>query len=220
VSLDALQIAGRVGASVGLGALVGVERELRDKAAGVMTHALLSLGACTFALISVDAFASGSDPARVAAQIVTGVGFLGAGTIIRSGGSVRGLTTAASLWVVAAVGTACGVGYLGPAAGVAATAIASLLVLRQVKTQLRRHIGEHAQITLSTTGLGDDISAVLATLGESTAKVAHLDIAQDEDGEGRLFTITVDSSEREPVETLMQALGRIPNVGRVEFSEL
>jgi putative Mg2+ transporter-C (MgtC) family protein len=95
---------------------VGAEREMRDQAAGLRTHILVSVGSCLFTLVSIYGFGafegakSAVDPSRVAAQIVTGIGFLGAGAIIRHGLNIRGLTTAASLWIMAAVGMAVGVG--------------------------------------------------------------------------------------------------------------
>ena len=94
--------------AVVLGILVGVEREIVHKPAGLRTHALVSLGACLFTVISIDYF--DVDPARIAAGIVTGIGFIGAGSIIAEKGHVQGITTAASLWCVAAVGLAVGVG--------------------------------------------------------------------------------------------------------------
>src|SRR5690348_4234522 len=108
-----------------LGAAIGFEREIRDREAGIRTHLLVSLGSALFTIVSAygyHAFLSSgdnivrTDPTRIAAQIVTGIGFLGAGAIIREGLSVRGLTTAATLWVVAAIGMACGAGYYWPAA--------------------------------------------------------------------------------------------------------
>ncbi|MCK4475343.1 MAG: MgtC/SapB family protein [Methanophagales archaeon] len=94
--------------AVVLGILVGVEREISHRPAGLRTHALVSLGACLFTIISIDYF--NMDPARVAAGIVTGIGFIGAGSIIAEKGHVQGITTAASLWCVAAIGLAAGVG--------------------------------------------------------------------------------------------------------------
>ena len=114
----------RLGLAAILGGAIGVERELRDREAGIRTHLLVSLGSALFTLVSAYGFheflTSGdavvrADPTRIAAQIVTGIGFLGAGAIIREGLSVRGLTTAATLWVVAAIGMACGAGWYGPA---------------------------------------------------------------------------------------------------------
>ncbi|HLG54282.1 MAG TPA: MgtC/SapB family protein [Vicinamibacterales bacterium] len=109
-----------------LGALVGYERERMGKPAGVRTHGMVALGATLFTLVSVYGF-TGHDPARVAAQIVTGIGFVGAGAILHLRRGVQGLTTAASLWVTAAIGLAVGVGMLAMSA---ATAILVFLLLR------------------------------------------------------------------------------------------
>ena len=91
-----------------LGAMVGLEREITHKPAGLRTHMLVSLGACLFTIVSMYDF--GMDPARVAAGIVTGIGFIGAGTIIAEREKVVGVTTAASLWATAAIGLTVGVG--------------------------------------------------------------------------------------------------------------
>jgi putative Mg2+ transporter-C (MgtC) family protein len=108
----------RLAVATALGAVIGVERELDEKAAGLRTHMLVALGSALFTLVSAYGFSEfigkdhvSYDPSRIAAQIVTGIGFLGAGVIFRSGFNVRGLTTAASLWLVAAIGMAAGAGY-------------------------------------------------------------------------------------------------------------
>ena len=93
-----------------LGALIGYERERAGKPAGVRTHGMVALGAALFTVTALTGFGPSSDPARVAAQVVSGIGFLGAGAILQQRGSVHGLTTAASLWVTAAIGVAVGVG--------------------------------------------------------------------------------------------------------------
>jgi putative Mg2+ transporter-C (MgtC) family protein len=122
-----------------LGGAIGFERELRDREAGIRTHLLVSLGSALFTIVSAygfHEFLTGggnivrADPSRIAAQIVTGIGFLGAGAIIREGLSVRGLTTAATLWVVAAIGMACGAGYYWPAAASTALTLFALWPLR------------------------------------------------------------------------------------------
>ncbi len=94
--------------AVVLGAAIGLEREYSHKPAGLRTHMLVCLGAALFTTVSI--FSFGQDPARVAAGIVTGIGFIGAGSIIASRGHVHGLTTAATMWVTAAVGLAIGLG--------------------------------------------------------------------------------------------------------------
>ena len=110
-----------------LGAFVGYERERAGKPAGVRTHGMVSLGAALFAVVSLHAFGNTGDPGRVAAQIVTGIGFLGAGAILHQRSNIHGLTTAASLWVTAAIGLAVGVGMVYMSL---ATAILVFLLLR------------------------------------------------------------------------------------------
>ena len=130
-----------------LGAAIGIEREAREQPAGMRTHLLVSVGSAAFTILSIYAFqAPGADPARVAAQIVTGIGFLGAGAILKFGVTVRGLTTAASLWAVAAVGMGAGAGAWGVALGTTVIVILSLGPLRFVERRLfgstrgRRHV--------------------------------------------------------------------------------
>lgn len=115
----------RLAAAVAAGGLIGLEREYRDKAAGFRTLIFISLGAALFTLISVE-LAGGGDPARIASNIVTGVGFIGAGVILREGGHIAGLTTAATIWLTAALGTALGAGYY--ALGMAVLLIAMLVL--------------------------------------------------------------------------------------------
>ena len=110
-----------------LGAIVGFERQYHEKPAGFSTNTLICLGSTVFAMISlISAQYYGGDPARIAAQIVTGVGFLGAGSIIREGNKISGLTTAAGIWVVAAIGMAAGYGEFG----IAGFAVICVLVLQ------------------------------------------------------------------------------------------
>ncbi|NND85358.1 MAG: MgtC/SapB family protein [Acidimicrobiia bacterium] len=104
-----IEIVGRLLLAAFCAAVIGVERESAQKVAGFRTHILVGVGAAVFTIVSIDGFGEG-DPARVAAQVVTGVGFLGAGAIFKEGATVKGLTTAAGLWAVAAVGVAAGAG--------------------------------------------------------------------------------------------------------------
>lgn len=112
--------------ALALGAFIGLERELSDKAAGLRTNILICVGSCLFAILSrLLADSIGTDVTRIAAQIVSGIGFLGAGAIMREGEHVTGLTTAATIWVVAAIGVAAGFGYYSLAA---AAAVMTLVV--------------------------------------------------------------------------------------------
>lgn len=106
-----LDLALRLTVGLVLGAIIGFERELHRQPAGFRTHSLVSLGAALFTVVSAFGFTGDMvDPTRIAAQIVSGIGFIGAGTILQYRGHIRGLTTAASLWSVAAIGTAAGAG--------------------------------------------------------------------------------------------------------------
>lgn len=125
MTIDLTESILRLLAAAGLSGVIGFEREVAQKAAGMRTHMLVGLGAGLFTLMGETAF-PGSDPARVAAQVVAGVGFLGAGAIFRHGFTVRGLTTAAGLWTAAAVGMAAGTGQY--AIALAATAVAVIVL--------------------------------------------------------------------------------------------
>lgn len=123
----------RVAAALVLSAIIGVERELNQEEAGLRTHTLVGLGAAAFTVTSVIGFAGDIDPTRIAAGIVTGVGFIGAGTILRGEGAVRGLSTAASLWTCGAIGMAAGAGLFVFAAGTMVLALVVLEVLDRVE---------------------------------------------------------------------------------------
>jgi putative Mg2+ transporter-C (MgtC) family protein len=129
----------RLAAGLVLGAAVGWERELQRMPAGFRTHALVGLGSAIFTVVSAFAFSGpGADPTRIAAQIVTGVGFLGGGAILHYRGSVRGLTTAASLWAVAAVGMAAGAGLYVIAVGGAVLVIVALDLFDRLEAYAQR----------------------------------------------------------------------------------
>jgi putative Mg2+ transporter-C (MgtC) family protein len=136
-----LQLAGRLVVGLVLGALIGLERELHRQPAGFRTHSLVALGAALFTIVSAYGFAGSTvDPTRIAAQIVSGIGFIGAGTILQYRGNIRGLTTAASLWSVAAVGMAAGAGLLAMAAIGTALILVVLYLLDRVEAFARRRL--------------------------------------------------------------------------------
>jgi putative Mg2+ transporter-C (MgtC) family protein len=134
----------RLVASAILCGAIGLERESRDQVAGLRTHILVGVGATLFTLVSAYAFESGGnerlDPTRISAQIVSGIGFLGAGAIIRQGFNVRGLTTAAALWIVAAIGMATGAGYWFGAGIATVIVLASLIVFRRIRPFLMSRV--------------------------------------------------------------------------------
>jgi putative Mg2+ transporter-C (MgtC) family protein len=150
-----------------LGGVVGFERESVDKPAGFRTHILVCVGAALFALVSREGFfGSGADPARVASNIVVGIGFLGAGTIFRTGGSVQGLTTAASLWTVAAIGTATGIGYYVGAMGATVIVIGVLTFMKSLERRLpRRGAGRCVVLMADVPGQLGKIGTALGGMG-------------------------------------------------------
>jgi putative Mg2+ transporter-C (MgtC) family protein len=143
-----LELAGRLGAALVLGGAIGLERELTGQVAGLRTHMSVALGAALFGIVSAygwsefDAVRAGTnvqiDVTRVASNIVTGVGFLGGGAILKDGATVRGLTTAASLWVTAAVGLAVALGGYSMAAMTTIMLVFSLILLRGPRGWIRR----------------------------------------------------------------------------------
>lgn len=132
-----LELLVRVAVALGLSAIIGFERDLNREEAGLRTHTLVGLGAAAFTVVSGIGFPDGGgDPTRIAAGIVTGVGFIGAGTILRTEGAVRGLSTAASLWTVGAIGMAAGAGLFVLAAGTTILALVVLEVLDRLERVL------------------------------------------------------------------------------------
>ena len=128
-----------------LGGLLGFERELRQKSAGLRTNILIAIGSALFTLMSYElADAAGADPSRVAAQIVTGIGFLGAGAIMRTDGGIYGLTTAATIWVNAAVGVAAGGGEYHLAFIATGITLGVLLLLQPIESLIDRRFGSGA----------------------------------------------------------------------------
>lgn len=143
--MDAITFASNMGTAFALGMLIGIEREVRHHEAGLRTNALVALGAALFVSLARFVDHEGS-PTRVAGQVVSGIGFLAGGVIIRDGFSVRGLTTAATLWCTAAIGTLAGSGF-PLAATVGASMIVVLhLMLRPLSIWLNLHAKKYAQI--------------------------------------------------------------------------
>lgn len=159
--------------AVALGGIIGFERESVDKPAGFRTHMLVCVGAALFALISREGFfGSGADPSRVASNIVVGIGFLGAGTIWRTGVGVQGLTTAASLWSVAAIGTASGIGFYGGAVWTTVIVVGVLTLMKGVERRLpRRGVGHVIVLMADVPGQLGRIGTALGALGVNIDRV-------------------------------------------------
>jgi putative Mg2+ transporter-C (MgtC) family protein len=169
----------RLAVAAALGGAIGLERELDEKAAGLRTHMLVSIGSALFTMVGAygfhDFLVGGgnvvrADPGRVAAQIVTGIGFLGAGVIFRQGFTVRGLTTAASLWVVAAVGMASGAGFWEGALIAAGVGIVSLRPLEWLKERaIPQRAATRMTIELAADATSGDVLDALERVGDLLA---------------------------------------------------
>jgi putative Mg2+ transporter-C (MgtC) family protein len=167
-----------------LGGIIGIEREIREHTAGFRTHILVSVGATAFTLASSYGLAgTGFDPNRISAQVVTGIGFLGAGAIIRYGVTVRGLTTAASLWTVAAVGLLVGQGFYSAAVVTAAVVIASLYFLRLIEDHiLYPRVGVPVGVRLHFHRPGyAPLAQVVAVLQQSRVEIREMTVEPGED---------------------------------------
>ena len=127
--------------SAALGAALGLEREYRRKPAGLRTNILIAIGSALFTILSVSLTTGTGDPSRVAGQIVTGIGFLGGGAILRNRDTVHGMTTAATIWVNAAIGVACGIGQYELATVSTALTLVVLVVLPPIETYFERRAG-------------------------------------------------------------------------------
>ena len=199
----------RLGLAAGLGAAVGFERELRDREAGIRTHLLVSLGSALFTIVSAYGFhefltGGGNitriDPTRIAAQIVTGIGFIGAGAIIRQGLSVRGITTAATLWTVAAVGLASGAGYYSAAAIATAIVVFSLWPLRIIAFRVTERMRPEERRIVVELVPGAAVSDLLGDVFARGYTTQAFEL--EEEADRRIVTLRLDKSVTELVPVL------------------
>lgn len=164
-----------------LGTIIGIERERLHRAAGLRTHVLVCIGSALFTVTSIYGFSNGGtpvDPSRIAAQIVSGIGFLGAGTIMKHGATVRGLTTAASLWLSAGIGMAAGCGAYLTAIFVTLLAVASLVLFKKIEGLL----------------LDGKVIAMEVRVPEGPGQIAKIQNAL-EDGGGTLKNVEIFTEE-------------------------
>jgi putative Mg2+ transporter-C (MgtC) family protein len=205
-----------------LGSVIGIERERKAWAPGLRTHMLVCVGACLIMIVSAFGFADilGTpnvilDPSRVAAQVVSGIGFLGAGSILLRGEVVRGLTTAASLWSVAAIGLAVGGGLYIEAAAATLVIVIILAGIKPLEERFQqRHITRELQVEAEPGTLS--ITALEAALGYRSRRVVRY-VAQPAEKEGQEnVSITfgrLSPREFAEIETMLR---RIPGVSKVD----
>jgi putative Mg2+ transporter-C (MgtC) family protein len=218
----------RVLLAVGLGAALGLEREIDNQPAGFRTHILVCLGAALFGLISVHAFAPFEatrnstdvqiDVTRVASQVVVGVGFLGGGAILKYGASIRGLTTAASMWVAAAVGLAVGLGYYWAAVAVTIAALVSLTGFRPLRAWVRRRYGRRVETVTIRLARGAEPAGVVAALNDLPGvNLRNLQI--DSSGEQTEVSVGLKTETHVPLERMLGELAQRDDVAEMSYDE-
>jgi putative Mg2+ transporter-C (MgtC) family protein len=209
-----------------LGGLIGVERELREREAGLRTHLLVSLGSALFTIVGAYGFhaflESGqsvvrADPTRIAAQIVTGIGFLGAGAIIRQGLSVRGLTTAATLWVVAAVGLAAGAGYYSAAVITTAIVLVALYPLRIIAFRILRRFRPEAGRLVVDLPAGQTPGVVVDELERAGIRIESMEVAPEGAGRSVAFDLALPREMRGP--RLVARIAELDEVAGVRWAD-
>ena len=215
----------RLSMAAALGGAIGMERELRERQAGLRTHLVVCLGSALFTLVSAYGFheflvSGGSlvrtDPTRIAAQIVSGIGFLGAGAIIRQGLSVRGLTTAATLWLVAAIGMATGAGYYSAALFTTVGALLTLGPLRIAAYKIVHRYRPDVDRLLVEIPAGGSPGPVIEAVERSGGRVRSLEIAQE--GDRRSIAVDVELAGLE-APAVVAAVGEIDGVLEVRWNE-
>ena len=220
MNLDLAQILLRLGAAAVLGTVVGLEREVHGQLAGMRTHALVSTGAALFTLVGAYGFRTGFghasiDPTRVAAQIVSGIGFIGAGAILRDGGSVRGITTAAALWATAGLGMACGTGEFPIAISAVTVVLLTLVGLRIARDRgpLAVLRGQAVVITYRR-GYGT-LAPIMRAIEEVGASLQHLTIEDCE--HQRQLHLVIRARRHEHLRAQLSALADLPEVTEVTY---
>lgn len=198
-----------------LSGLIGLEREYRQKTAGLRTHLLVGLGATIFTILSIEAFpGSITDQSRVAAQIVTGIGFIGAGAILRQGLTVRGLTTAATLWLVAAIGMAVGTGWYALAIAATLAALGALVLLVWVERLMPAESPE-LHVQLRYRGAESTQANIVDVLEEEGWRVRRGRARPESDGQvAHTLWLSRQGSEAD----WHRALRRLENMHAGEFS--
>lgn len=213
--LDVMTGALRLIVAVGLAAAIGLERELSAQEAGLRTHILVGLGSCLFVIVGVYAWADlgvagageiSIDPGRIVSYVVSGIGFLGAGAILKEGLTVTGLTTAASLWVTAAIGVASGVGNFGLAAVTTLIVLASLWPLRHISkvAQARRRSALRIHVRLPAAAR---TAAVVARLEDVDATVTSIAIHESTDERRLDILVATRRSSAELIDAICSADG-------------
>ncbi|MGA1825473.1 MAG: MgtC/SapB family protein [bacterium] len=169
-----------------LGGTIGFERDIHGRAAGLRTHILVCMGSSLFMIVSEHVAGTRADPGRIAAQVVCGIGFVGAGAIIKSGFTIRGLTTAACLWISASIGLACGTGMYMVAVFTTILSLLSLTWLNHFERLCKRD--SYRILTIETT-IESDLFTIIKSLEDKKLEILYFD--QDKNYKTGILTSTI-----------------------------
>ncbi len=209
-------IALRMSVAFVLGGLLGLEREWQQRPAGLRTHILVAVASALFAIISGAAAEGDGDVSRVAAGVVTGIGFIGAGTIMRHGNVVRGLTTAASLWMVAAIGVACGLAWYPAAIFATIIGLFTLVAVDWLEEDVIRRSGR-VQFNLATDPERDMIADVTALLNRHGGKIVSLKYGLVRRHQPRMLSIRAQLADKAAQAELCRELEELDGVSDVQM---
>jgi len=204
-----------------LGGLVGLEREWHRQSAGLRTHTVIAIGSTLLTLVSFwipQQWPGGGDPGRIAAQIVSGIGFLGGGAIFRLGANVKGLTTAASIWVVAGIGMAVGAGMYLPA--VVGTAIVLFTLFVMVRFEKRLFPGRSLRnLEIVVNGRKVNTDPIFPLLEEHGIEVTAVNVAQSFEEKTIHMKLTVRVPEEIDWNGLYRRIGHVPGISKVSVDQ-
>jgi len=214
----------RIGVGAALGGIIGYERDRHGRPVGLRTHLIVAMAAATFMVVSsqfvyFQHYAKEDlvtvDTSRIAASVVTGVGFLAGGTILRQGLNVQGLTTAAGLWLVTAIGLSSGAGMFVESAVVTGMGVVALTVLRRFEDKNDKLVRRRVSVTLGEEA--QDIAAVVEALEKLGAKVSDVEYEKrlDDDKKRLVVTLDVDFADGMTVPKLIVAVETVRGVRRV-----
>jgi uncharacterized membrane protein YhiD involved in acid resistance len=219
--IDPVTVLVRIAMVIVYGGIIGIEREARHKTAGIKTNTLVALGACAFAMISNTFGAANHNPAQIAAAVVTGIGFIGAGVIIHRGGNVQGVTTAATLWVNAAVGVCIGTGHLLVGTIVFAGVLFVQLTMRPLAGLIARETSSERQWNVRVSAEGDVLprinDAMKACAPEARLVVTRRTVSRE--GEAVHWTVKLLAPHDVNLAQFEECLVAIPGVRRVDIEE-
>lgn len=207
--MDVFLIATRLILAAILGAVIGIEREIKNRAAGFRTHIIVSVGACLIMLIGIDGIGKFSsdtarDTARIAGQVISGIGFLGAGTILQKKNAVTGLTTAATLWLSAAIGLAVGIGYYEGAIIATVICLVTLISLNKIRDLINKKTIKSYSMIFNTYNFNQD------NFYEFTSKegveVRKLDIIDEEMDDKSMIEVTFSFDKNYDIDEFFKKL--------------